>query len=115
MELRAKITDAGVIYLPIEIRESFGKHVKIILLFLEGDLNKLEIILMERKIVSEGDSLPSKEKDIDIERRLKKACKTLDVKYGLFRQEKGKKKELIIKPYKRVLRCLDWATNSAIA
>lgn len=30
MELRAKITDAGVIYLPNEIRESFGKHVKLI-------------------------------------------------------------------------------------
>jgi len=62
------------------------------------DPNKLEIILIEQKTVSEGGSLPSKEKDIDIEKRLIEACKTLDVKYGLFRQEKGEKIELIIKP-----------------
>jgi hypothetical protein len=30
MELKATITDAGVIYLPNEVRESFGKHVKLI-------------------------------------------------------------------------------------
>ncbi len=30
LELRAKITDAGVIYLPTEIRRSFGKHVRLI-------------------------------------------------------------------------------------
>jgi hypothetical protein len=30
MELKAKITDAGVIYLPNEIRQSFGRYVKLI-------------------------------------------------------------------------------------
>jgi len=64
------------------------------------DPNKLEIILIERKTVSKGGSLPSKEKDIDIEKRLIEACKTLDAKYCLFRQEKGKEIELIIKALK---------------
>ncbi len=61
------------------------------------DLNKLEIVLIERKCVSKKGSLPNRKKEKEIEQRLKKACRTLDIKYGLFRQKKGKKKELIIK------------------
>lgn len=30
MELQSKITDAGVIYLPNEIRQSFGRQVKLL-------------------------------------------------------------------------------------
>jgi hypothetical protein len=30
MELQSKITDAGVIYLPAEIRESLGRQVKLL-------------------------------------------------------------------------------------
>jgi len=61
MELKSKITDAGVIYIPNEIRESFGKYVKLIpdavaaLLFpadadLEAVAKSLEIIRQELQL-----------------------------------------------------------------
>jgi len=97
MKLHEKDKKFQVLHLQSKkCRESAG-IVDSIAVRKKRDPNKLEIILIERKTVSKGGSLPSKEKDIAIEKRLKKACKTLDVKYGLFRQEKGKKKELIIK------------------
>jgi len=77
-------------------RESAG-IVDSIAIRKKRNLNKLEIILIERKCVSGKSSLPNIKKDKEIERRLKETCKSLDVKYALFRQKKGKGKELIIK------------------
>lgn len=43
MELRAKITDAGVIHLPIEIRESFGEHKRLHCMssLIQGQVNSM--------------------------------------------------------------------------
>jgi hypothetical protein len=61
------------------------------------NLNELEIILIERKAIGSRGSLPNAEKESKIEKSLKRACKSLDVKFGLFRMKKGKHKELVIK------------------
>lgn len=100
MELRKKNKKFQVLHLQSrKCREPAG-IVDSVAVRKRRDPNKLEIILIERKTVSKGGSRPSKEKDIDIEKRLKKACRTLDVKYGLFRHRKGKKIKLMIKALK---------------
>lgn len=100
MKFREKDKKYQILHLQSKNHHESAGIVDSIAVKKKKDLNKLEIVLIERKCVSEKGYLPKEETDIKIKKRLKKACKMLDIKYGIFRQKKGDKIKLIIIPYK---------------
>ena len=75
--------------------ESSGIVDSIAVRKMAGDLNTLEIILIERK-ARRTSKIPTKKQDQDINKALIRACKKCIIKYATFRHRIGKKRQLTI-------------------
>src|SRR3989338_5428040 len=84
MKFREKDKKYQILHLQSKKRRESAGIVDSIAVKKKRDLNKLEIVLIERKCISKGGYLPKVKTDKEIMKRLKKACKTLDIKYGIF-------------------------------